>query len=225
MRYDTWHNAVELCNLHRIYICGAHLSVSSFVPPVRFAIVPRQMCPSFGVPWTRLERAAARLTHIHSGASLPRVQPLLFLCGLKYLSTYRAINRRRLTHYVDDGLREAVERGLPALVQLAKELELDAPVHRLSKLMVNTEWERITYAFLFFNDRLPADIARWASGPVREASLVRLTFGMGVMARFAPESHTLVRRLVEKPVRLSAEEFDVLESFRWDSRWSVALGA
>lgn len=181
------------------------------------------MCPSYGVPWPRLERAAARLRQIHFDAPLTRVQPLLFLCGLKYFTTYRSANRRRLSHYVDDGLREAVERGLPLLVSLAKEVHLDAPVHRFRLATVNEPFERVNYAFLFFNDRLPPGVDRWAGKTMREASLIRLTFGMGVMARFAPESHTLVRRLVEKPVRLSQEELDVLESFRWDARWSVAL--
>lgn len=183
---------------------------------------PLPMCPSYGVPWPRLQRAAARLKQLHAQAPFGRVQPLLFLCGVKYLVTYRAIKRRRLSHYIDDGLRESVERGLPLLISLTKELQLDAPVHRFGKSVVNDEYERLSYAFLFFNDRLPTAIQRWAA-PVREAALIRLTFGMGVMARFAPESHTLVRRLVEKPVRLSPEEADVLESFRWDASWSVSL--
>jgi hypothetical protein len=170
-----------------------------------------------------LQRAAARLQQLHARAPFGRVQPLIFLCGVKYLVTYRAANKRRLSHYIDDGLREAVERGLPLLVSLTKELQLDAPTHRFATAIVNDEYERLTYAFLFFNDRLPAPIRRWAAPPIRNAALIRLTFGMGVMARFAPESHTLVRRLVEKPVRLSPEEADVLESFRWDSSWSVAL--
>ena len=94
---------------------------------------------------------------------------------------------------------------------------------RFTKAIVNDEFERLNYAFLLFNDRLPASIQRWAAPNIRAAALIRLTFGMGVMARFAPESHTLVRRLVEKPVRLSPAEADVLESFRWDSSWSVSL--
>jgi hypothetical protein len=181
------------------------------------------MCPSYGVPWPRLQRAAARLKQLSPVASLERIQPMLFLCGLKYLMTYRDAKGRRLSHYIDDGLRESVERGLPTLVALSKELDLDAPVHRMPKVKVNAEYEKLTYAFLFFNERLPAPIMRWASGPGRNDALVRLTFGMGVMARFAPESHTLVRRLLEKPIRVSPEEVDVLESFRWDPAWSVAL--
>jgi len=183
------------------------------------------MCPSYGVPWTRLSRAAARLRELHAPAPLSRIQPLLFLCGLKYLVTYRSANGRRLAHYVDDGLREAVDRSIPALVALMKELPLQAAAHRLDNVQVNTEFERLNYAFLFFNDRLPAEVLRWTAAPVRNEALIRLTFGMGVMARFAPESHTLTRRLLERPVRLSPEEVDVLESFRWDARWSVALNA
>jgi hypothetical protein len=148
---------------------------------------------------------------------------MLFLCGLKYLLTYRAENGRRLTHYVDDGLREAVEKSLPTFVSLSKQLQLDAPVDRVSLVPVNIEFERVNYAFLFFNEALPLEVKRWAKAPYVESSLVRLTFGMGVMARFAPESHTLVKRMTEKPLRLSPEESDVLESFRWDSSWSVAL--
>jgi len=183
------------------------------------------MCPSFGVPWPRLERAARRLQQIHDTSPLSRIQPLIFLCGLKYLATYRMVNRRRLTHYIDDGLREAVERALPLLISLTKELRLDTPVHRIPDLKFNREFERIGYAFLLFNERLPRPIEKWVAGPRRDSALVRLTFGMGVMARFAPESHTLVRRLMEQPIPLSAQEADVIESFRWDPRWSVALTA
>jgi hypothetical protein len=150
---------------------------------------------------------------------------MLFLCGLKYLLTYRAVKGRRLTHYVDDGLREAVEKALPVLVSLSKQLQLDAPAGRITHLPVNTEFERVNYAFLFLNEALPLEVQRWAGEIRRDAALIRLTFGMGVMARFAPESHTLVKRMMEKSIRLSPEEADVLESFRWDSSWSVALNA
>ncbi|HMJ91630.1 MAG TPA: hypothetical protein VK530_17545 [Candidatus Acidoferrum sp.] len=150
---------------------------------------------------------------------------MLFLCGLKYLLTYRAVNGRRLTHYIDDGLRESVEKSLPIMVALSKQLQLDAPVGRISRAPVNVEFERISYAFLFFNNALPIEVRRWAAEPHHEAALIRLTFGMGVMARFAPESHTLVKRMMEKSLRLSPEEADVLESFRWDASWSLALHA
>jgi hypothetical protein len=182
------------------------------------------MCPSFGVPWPRLERAAERLRQLRSpSVPLSRVQPLLFLCGLKYLLTYRAVNGRRLTHYVDDGLREAVEKSLPLFVALSKQLQLDSPVGRVSLAPVNIEFERVNYAFVFLNEALPIEVKRWAAGPFEQAQLIRLTFGMGVMARFAPESHTLVKRMHETTIRLSPEESDVLESFRWHSSWSVAL--
>lgn len=184
------------------------------------------MCPSFGVPWPRLERAASRLRQLRrTPASLAQIQPVLFLCGLKYLLTYRAENGRRLTHYIDDGLRDAVEKSLPTFVALTKQLQLDQPVGRVSLTPVNIEFERVNYAFLFLNDALPVEVKRWARASHEGAALVRLTFGMGVMARFAPESHTLVKRMCEKPIRLSPEESDVLESFRWDSSWSVALHA
>lgn len=150
---------------------------------------------------------------------------MLFLCGLKYLLTYRAANGRRLTHYVDDGLRESVDKSLPIFVALSKQLQLDAPVGRFAVKDVNPEFERVNYAFILFNEALPVEVRRWLGPPPNDAALVRLTFGMGVMARFAPESHTLVKRMMEKPVRVSAEEADVLESFRWDARWSVALNA
>ena len=182
------------------------------------------MCPAFGVPWPRLERAAARLRQLSPSAPFERVQPLIFLCGLKYLLTYRSVNRRRLTHYVDDGLREAVDRSLPVFVALSKQLQVDAPQGRIELTDdSNIELERVNYAFLLLNDALPLEVKRWIGRTHREAALVRLTFGMGVMARFAPESHTLVRRMMDKPVRLSAGEADVLESFRWDASWSVAL--
>jgi hypothetical protein len=135
------------------------------------------------------------------------------------------VNGRRLTHYVDDGLREAVEKTLPVLVSLSKQLQLDSPAGRISNLPVNIEFERVSYAFLFLNDALPIEVQRWAGHVRREDELVRLTFGMGVMARFAPESHTLVKRMMENSIRLSPEEADVLESFRWDASWSVALNA
>ena len=182
------------------------------------------MCPSFGVPWPRLERAAERIRQLRSpSVPLARVQPILFLCGLKYLLTHRAANGRRLNHHVDDGLREAVEKSIPLFVALSKQLQLDAPVGRTSLMPVNAEFERVNYAFLFFNEALPLEVKRWIAGPFEQAQLVRLTFGMGVMARFAPESHTLVKRMAENPVHLSPEESDVLESFRWDASWSVAL--
>ena len=150
---------------------------------------------------------------------------MLFLCGLKYLLTYRAVNGRRLTHYVDDGLREAVEKSLPIFVALSKQLQLDAPVGRFSVPAVNAEHERVNYAFILLNEALPLEVKRWVGGPPTDAPLIRLTFGMGVMARFAPESHTIVKRMMDKPIRLSMEEADVLESFRWDASWSVALNA
>lgn len=183
------------------------------------------MCPAFGVPWPRLERAAARLRQLSPNAPFERIQPLIFLCGLKYLLTYRSANRRRLTHYVDDGLRESVERALPTFVALSKQLQVDAPVGRIQLADSNIELERMNYAFLFLNEALPLEVKRWLGHTNRDAALIRLTFGMGVMARFAPESHTLVRRMMEKPVKLSAGEADVLESFCWDPSWSVALTA
>src|SRR3954468_14552220 len=76
------------------------------------------MHPSFGVPWPRLQRAAARLSELHTArGERGRVSALIFLCGVKYLVTYREANGRRLSHYLDDGLREAVDHTLPVLMK------------------------------------------------------------------------------------------------------------
>jgi hypothetical protein len=46
---------------------------------------------------------------------------------------------------------------------------------------------------------------------------------MGVAARFAPNSHGFVRRMLHQPLIVSIPVIDVWESFRWDPEWSVAL--
>jgi hypothetical protein len=182
------------------------------------------MHPSFGVPWPRLQRAAARLTELHASAGQGRVHALLFLCGLKYLLTYREANGRRLSHYLDDGLREGVDYSLPALMKHCTELKpRRLPVSRARRAEVNIEFQQLRFAFHRLNRRFPAFTERWIARGRREANIVRLTFGMGVSARFAPESHLFVRRMLEQPMVLLNSELDVLESFRWDPEWSLML--
>ncbi len=184
------------------------------------------MHPSFGVPWPRLQRAAARLTelHAHQSPDPARVHALLFICGLKYLLTYRAANGRRLSHYIDDGLREAVEYTIPALVDRCREYKSPHPRgSRLSIREANEEFQQLIYGFRRLHTRLPHDTAKWVAGGVPESNLLRLTFGMGVAARFAPNSHGLVRRLLAQPLVVGAAIVDVWESFRWNPEWSVAL--
>ncbi|HWN96195.1 MAG TPA: hypothetical protein VNT99_14260 [Methylomirabilota bacterium] len=183
------------------------------------------MHPSFGVPWPRLQRAAARLTELH--ATQPearRVHALIFLCGLKYLLTYRHANGRRLSHYLDDGLRESVERTLPALMRQLNGFQ--APSCRAGRVSLpplgDYELEKLIFAFGKLPQALPPATSKWLGGAF-EANLIRLSFGMGVVARFAPDSHDFVLRLVENPIKLNSRVLDVLESFHWDPEWSVAL--
>lgn len=183
------------------------------------------MHPSFGVPWPRLQRAAARLSELHAArAERGRVSALLFLCGVKYLVTYREANGRRLSHYLDDGLREAVDHTLPALMKRCVESPLvRAPGTRLNLRDGNLEFAQLVFGFGKLQQRPPSSTVKWlAEGPA-ETNLVRLTFGMGVTGRFAPDSHDFLRRMAEQPLALSAPVLDVLESFRWHPEWSLAL--
>jgi hypothetical protein len=184
------------------------------------------MNPSFGVPWSRLQRAAARLNELHDArAEAGRVSALLFLCGLKYLLTYREANGRRLNHYVDDGLREAVAQTLPMLMKCCAEVAVPRASHRRPSPIVelHPEFQQLTLAFCDLHKRLPCATAHWLGND--EANVVRLTFGMGVAARFAPESHEFILRFLDSPPILPASILDVLESFRWHPAWSVALAA
>src|SRR5688572_7696315 len=89
------------------------------------------MNPSFGVPWPRLQRAAARLNELHNArAEAGRVSALLFLCGLRYLITYREANGRRLSHYIDDGLRETVALTLPTLMKSCSDFAISKTADR-----------------------------------------------------------------------------------------------
>lgn len=184
------------------------------------------MCPSFGVPWLRLDRAVARLKQLYGTNALsPKLQPIIFLCGLKYLVSYRDATNRRMTHYVDDGLREAVDSALPILMETTKSFRLDQQAGRLRVAPANAEFEQLRCAFLVFEHRLPIVANAWVSGGRREAHLVRLVFGMGVAARFSPCSHSHVRAMLRKPLKLPPAVLDVVESFHWDAEWSVALRA
>jgi len=55
------------------------------------------------------------------------------------------------------------------------------------------------------------------------SNLIRLSFGLGATARFAPDSHDFTRQLLAERLQMSAPVMDVLESFRWSSEWSLAL--
>ena len=183
------------------------------------------MHPSFGVPWPRLQRAAARLGQLHAQQPEPaRVHALLFICGLKYLLTYRAANGRRLSHYVDDGLRETVEFTIPPLIDRCREYRSPHPQGtRLPVRESNDEFQQLIFGFAKLHTELPPVTARWIARGDRESNLLRLTFGMGVAARFAPNSHGFVRRMLDKPLVVSPPILDVWESFRWSPEWSVAL--
>ena len=185
------------------------------------------MHPSFGVPWPRLQRAAARLSELHTArAERGRVSALLFLCGVKYLVTYREANGRRLSHYLDDGLREAVDHTLPALMKRCVESPLvRIPGTRMTFREGSLEFAQLVFAFGKLHQRLPSSTVKWLGEETAETNLVRLTFGMGVTARFAPDSHDFLRRMLEHPLALSTPVLDVLESFRWHPEWSVALAA
>ena len=183
------------------------------------------MHPSFGVPWPRLQRAAARLTQLHAQQPEPgRVHALLFICGLKYLLTYRAANGRRLSHYVDDGLREAIEYTIPALIDRCREYQSPHPQGtRLPVREANEEFQQLIFGFAQLHAHLPPPTKKWLGKGITEANLLRLTFGMGVAARFAPNSHGFVRRMLARPLIVSTPIVDVWESFRWHPEWSVAL--
>jgi hypothetical protein len=183
------------------------------------------MHPSFGVPWPRLQRAAARLSELHAQQPEPaRVHALLFICGLKYLMTYRAANGRRLSHYIDDGLREAVEFTIPPLIDRCREYRSPHPQGtRLPARESNDEFRQLIFGFGRLHADLPPATARWIARGNPEFNLVRLTFGMGVTARFAPNSHGFVRRMLHKPLIVSIPVIDVWESFHWNPEWSVAL--
>ena len=184
------------------------------------------MHPSFGVPWPRLQRAATRLEQLHATQPEPhRVHAVVFLCGLQYLFTYREATGRRLSHYLDDGLREAVEHTLPALMRGMKFRRPSARAGRLTLPQdVKIPFEQLVSAFHGLHQRLPVSMARWLAETESRTNLLRLSFGMGVTARFAPESHEFVRRLVERPFGFRTEVLDVIESFHWHPDWSLALG-
>jgi hypothetical protein len=182
------------------------------------------MNPSFGVPWPRLQRAAARLREIPEARDAGRVSALLFLCGLQYLLTYRRATRRRLSHYLDDGLREAVLQTLPVLMKCRARSTGEAERERsVLGFQVHPEFRQLTLAFSQLHQRLPHSSAQWLAND--DANVIRLTFGMGVAARFAPESHEFIRRLLSRPLILPASILDVVESFHWHPAWSVALAA
>lgn len=182
------------------------------------------MHPSFGVPWPRLQRAARRLAELRAPAEQARVHALLFLCGLKYLLTYREANGRRLSHYLDDGLREAVDYSLPALMKCCAEFKPSRwPASRTQRTELNIQFQQLRFGFRRLYQRFPVLTERWIEKGKCEANIVRLTFGLGVSARFAPESHTFVRKMLAQPLILLNSELDVLESFRWHPEWSLML--
>ena len=185
------------------------------------------MHPSFGVPWPRLQRAAARLVELHAQQPEPaRVHALLFICGLKYLLTYRAATRRRLSHYIDDGLRETVDFTIPPLIERSRQYRSPHPQGtRLPARESNLEFQQLVFGFARLHAALPPATERWLNRGDREANLIRLSFGMGVAARFAPNSHGFVRRMLHQPLIVSVRVADVWESFRWDPEWSVALAS
>ena len=148
---------------------------------------------------------------------------MLFLCGVKYLVTYREANGRHLSHYLDDGLREAVALTLPVLMRCAECHPKALIGRRRSEEEVHPEFRRLISAFAGLNKQIPPATGQWLRND--EANIVRLTFGMGVASRFAPESHEFVRRFLDRPLVLPAPILDVVESFRWDPAWSVALAA
>jgi len=182
------------------------------------------MHPSFGVPWPRLQRAAERLSELHAPATHGRVHALLFLCGLKYLFTYREATGRRLSHYLDDGLREFADHTLPVLMKHCAEAQRPrSSGGRIARTETNAEFSQLAFAFDRLHQRMPALTAEWIKAGRRDTNLIRLTFGIGVVARFAPDSHLFVREMLQKPLVLTAPVLDVLESFRWHPEWSVML--
>jgi hypothetical protein len=183
------------------------------------------MHPSFGVPWPRLQRAAARLSELHaSPRETGRVHALIFICGLQYLLTYRQTTRRRLSHYLDDGLREAVDHTLPALMSRCVDSPVELPqVERWVRQRSNQHLNKLVTGFNELRRSLPASTSRWLEGPASEANFLRLTFGMGVAARFAPDSHRFTLDLLDEPLALTRPVLDVVESFHWHPDWSLAL--
>ena len=181
------------------------------------------MHPSFGVPWPRLQRAAERLCKLNAAAGYGHVHALLFLCGLKYLLTYREANGRRLSHYLDDGLREAADHTLPALMKCCRAIEKRSHGARMRVPPTPAQFQRLVFAFQRLHCQLPAFTSRWAEHGKREANMVRLSFGMGVIARFAPDSHDFIRQMLAEPLRLRSSVADVVESFHWNAEWSLVL--
>ena len=140
--------------------------------------------------------------------------------------TYREANGRRLSHYLDDGLREAVDHTLPVLMKHCVESPLvQIPGMRIHFREGSLEFAQLVFAFGKLYQRLPSSTVKWLGESAAETNLVRLTFGMGVTARFAPDSHDFLLRMLEHPLSLSTPVLDVLESFRWHPEWSVALAA
>src|SRR5688572_11471757 len=131
------------------------------------------MHPAFGVPWPRLHRAAARLTELHAQQPEPaRVHALLFICGLKYLLTYRAANGRRLSHYLDDGLRETVEFTIPPLIDACRQYRsLHSQGTRLPPRESNDEFQQLVFGFGKLHAQLPTATARWTARGNPESNL------------------------------------------------------
>ena len=154
-----------------------------------------------------------------------RVSALLFFCGVKYFQTYREANGRRLSHYLDDGLREAVEHTLPALMKRCGQSPLvRLPGTRLRNIDGNLEFAQLVFGFSKLHQRWPASTVHWF-GATPDSNLIRLVFGMGVAARFAPDSHEFLRRMLEQPLLFAPHVQDVLDSFQWHPEWSVTLTA
>jgi len=54
----------------------------------------------------------------------------------------------------------------------------------------SSEFQQLVLGFGRLHRRLPASTSRWIEQGNRESNIVRLSFGMGVTARFAPDSMT-----------------------------------
>ena len=84
-------------------------------------------------------------------------------------------------------------------------------------------FDALDNAFAALHAELPAATSRWILTNPDPGSLVRLSFGMGVSARFHPDAHAFVRAMLEAHPCFSRPVLDVVECFHWHPAWSVAL--
>jgi hypothetical protein len=188
------------------------------------------MQPVWGIPGERIENAIARLEDLRAGMSKTVwIDPVLFLCGLKYGMT-RFDAGWLVGHVVDDGLGEATRLALPVLIRVAKSKEMRRDLRSLG---LETGWEfaALRTAFATFERKLPPTVMKWVQRGDAEQNRRRLALSLGVRARFEPVSMEFVARVlgsrftfVNGADRDCGDEVKaVVGDFQFDPSWALPL--